>query len=100
MKTIRCEELKVALSSDHPPFVLDVRNPGEVSGGCIPQAKNIPLHILPLVMEQELPDKQALIVVNCKSGGRSGQACILLEKNGYTNVQNLEGGFDAYCNMQ
>lgn len=97
---ITCEELTAALESDHPPIVLDVRNPDEVGAGCIPNAQNIPLHILPLVMEEKLPDKHARIVVNCKSGGRSAQACDVLAKAGYTNVCNLEGGFDAYCTKQ
>lgn len=98
MKSITCEQLNRVLESNQPPLVLDVRNVDEFAGGCIPAAKNIPLHLLPLKLKQELPDKHAAIVVNCKSGGRSAQACALLEKNGYTNIQNLEGGFDAYCN--
>lgn len=100
MKTITCAELEEALQGNNPPILVDVRNPDEVSEGCIPQAKNIPLHVLPLTAAQELPNKDAFIVINCQSGGRSGQACTFLEKNGYSNVVNLEGGFDAYCARQ
>jgi len=99
MKKITGAELKVALASAKPPFVLDVREPKEVQQGCIPNAKNIPLSILPFVMNQELPNKSMEIVVNCRSGGRSAQACVLLEKAGYRNVINLEGGYEAYCKL-
>jgi rhodanese-related sulfurtransferase len=42
------------------------------------------------------PDTSAEIVVHCARGGRSANACRMLEEMGYSNVKNLEGGYLAY----
>ena len=41
-------------------------------------------------------DKSELLLVNCKSGGRSTSASFLLEKMGYTNIKNMNGGMNAW----
>jgi rhodanese-related sulfurtransferase len=73
---------------------LDVRQPGEVAGGTLPGAVNIPLDELPR-RTAEL-DRLRRTVVLCRSGGRSSQAAELLTSIGFTEVVNLTGGLLAF----
>ena len=80
---------------DHVPdplpeglVVLDVREPIEWQHGHIEGALHIPLATLPARVG-ELPEGQTLVV--CKVGGRSAQAVMWLQQQGYDAV-NLEGG--------
>lgn len=68
--------------------VLDVREPVEWQHGHIDDAVHIPMSLLPL-RHTELPDEQLLVV--CKVGGRSAQAVMWLQQQGY-DVVNLDGG--------
>jgi len=67
-------------------FLVDVRTPGEFTGGSVAGAVNIPLDTLPNQLSQ-FKDKPA-IVVFCRSGNRSGQAKAILEQNGFKSVIN------------
>lgn len=71
-------------------LLVDVRSEGEFSGGHIDGALNIPIQELSGRMS-ELGDKSGSIVVYCQSGGRSAMAKRLLEKNGFTQVQDMGG---------
>ncbi len=44
----------------------------------------------------ELPDRDAPIVLYCRSGSMSASAATVLAREGYTNVMELDGGFDAW----
>lgn len=68
--------------------LVDVRTPGEYKAGHVPGAVNIPLNALEARLA-ELPDKNAEIVVYCRSGRRSGIAQRLMQSKGYTKVHNL-----------
>ena len=70
--------------------LLDVRTPAEAARGGISGARNVPLHLLPVV-GQEL-DNDASLVLYCHSGARSAQGCAFLMTRGYSNVYNLRGG--------
>ncbi len=70
--------------------LLDVRTPAEVARGGIRGARNVPLHLLPVV-GQEL-ENDASLVLYCHSGARSAQGCAFLMTRGYRNVYNLRGG--------
>lgn len=72
--------------------VIDVRSTAEFKDGAYPGAINIPLHVLPLKMN-ELGPKDTPIVLYCASGARSSQGMRFLKKNGFTNVVNA-GGLD------
>ncbi|QEM05995.1 rhodanese-like domain-containing protein [Mucilaginibacter rubeus] len=67
-------------------FLVDVRTPGEFAGGHAKGSVNIPLDQLPQQLSRFRNKKN--IIVCCQSGGRSGQAKVILEKNGITNVIN------------
>jgi len=68
--------------------VLDVREPEEWAAGHIEGAVHIPLSLLPVQLG-ELPAEQTLVV--CKVGGRSAQAVMWLQNQGWDAV-NLAGG--------
>src|SRR5215471_4100038 len=74
--------------------VLDVREPGEVSGGVIEESVHIPLGQL-RSRAGEL-DRGRLLVVYCRSGYRSSIATSLLRRAGFRDIANLTGGFDAW----
>ncbi|HRP90642.1 MAG TPA: rhodanese-like domain-containing protein [Edaphocola sp.] len=67
-------------------FLVDVRTPGEYSGGSVKGAVNIPLNTVQGQLSKFKGKKS--IVVFCASGMRSGQAKRILENNGIQNVYN------------
>ena len=85
-----------AVESDGDVTVLDVREPDEFEAGHIPGAKPLPRGLLEYNAAEELPDKDARIVVHCALGGRGSLAAKSLKEMGYTNVANMEGGLSAW----
>jgi sulfur dioxygenase len=83
----------------HDALVLDVREPSEFTGelGHIEGAKLIPLGELRARLD-ELP-KDVPIVAVCRSGGRSAQACVILEGAGFSRVANLSGGMIGWRSL-
>lgn len=76
--------------------VLDVREPDEYKAGHVLNAKLIPLGKLKeRIGELDKYRDQPMIVV-CRSGNRSGTACVLLGKAGFTQAYNLSGGVIAW----
>lgn len=76
------------------PYVVDVRNEKEWSGGHIEGSVNIPLvHLVERI--DEIPKDKKLAVV-CMSGYRSSIAASLLQQNGITNFRDLVGGMEAW----
>jgi rhodanese-related sulfurtransferase len=75
--------------------LVDVREPAEFVGelGHVPHAELVPLSSLPRVAESW--DRGALVVVICRSGGRSAAAARTLEQMGFRAVMNLDGGMLA-----
>jgi adenylyltransferase/sulfurtransferase len=92
---ITAVELKKRLDNNDDIFVLDVREPHEYQIANL-GAKLIPLNDLP-ARAGEL-DKDAEIIVHCKSGGRSQKASEFLAQNGFKKVWNLAGGITAWSN--
>jgi rhodanese-related sulfurtransferase len=68
-------------------FLIDVRTAEEYRAGAIPSALNIPYDVI----QDNLPtqDRQARIVVYCRSGNRSRVAKAKLEELGFQNVNNF-----------
>lgn len=75
-------------------YLVDVREPVEHAEEHIAGARLIPLGELEKQIN-ELPADEPLIVM-CRSGKRGGQAMEKLRSQGFTNVQNLEGGILAW----
>ena len=94
MADLSQEEWREQLESDENAFLLDVRTSDEVEEGYIPNATNIDIHLgQEFVAELEKLDKTKNYYVYCRSGQRSGQACAIMNKLGFENAFNLEGGF-------
>ena len=72
--------------------VIDVREPAEFGGGLghIPGARLLPL--AELAARSGEIDKSRPVVTVCRSGARSAQATVLLQKSGFSQVANLAGG--------
>ena len=68
-------------------FLIDVRTKEEFAAGHIPSALLIPVQ----VFEANIPtdDKNALIILYCRSGARAGTALNILKSKGYTNAYNF-----------
>ena len=75
--------------------LVDVRTDAEHAQAKIEGSTHIPLHLLPLKL-QDLNDGQP-VVVYCRSGARSAQACAWLMSQGIDNVYNLAGGIMAWA---
>lgn len=72
-------------------IVLDVRTPEEYAQAHIPDAINVPNEEIGEDAVAQLPDKDQLILVYCRSGNRSKQAAQKLADQGYTNVIEFGG---------
>ena len=75
--------------------ILDVRTSEEFAEKHIPNAINIPNEAIGTADIPELPDKDQLILVYCRSGNRSKQASEKLAALGYTNVVEF-GGINSW----
>lgn len=92
---ISTHELKKKLEKNEAFTLLDVRDLDEYKTCHIKQSTLIPLN--ELSAKVETLNKQKPIVVYCKMGGRSAQACVFLQENGFENVSNLEGGIRKWA---
>lgn len=76
--------------------VLDVRTPGEWSEGIIEGATMVNIYDAGFDAELAKLDKEKPVAVYCKSGARSGQAMSKMQKLGFKEVYNLNGGIGAW----
>ncbi|MGB8410443.1 MAG: rhodanese-like domain-containing protein, partial [Gallionella sp.] len=76
--------------------VLDVREPSEYESGHVLNAKLIPLGKLKERIGELEKYKENPIVVVCRSGNRSGTACFILGRQGFSQAYNLAGGVQAW----
>jgi len=74
--------------------IVDVRNPGEVAAGMIPDAVSIPVGQLPARLGELDPAKPT--VVYCAGGYRSSVAASLLRAHGFADVSDILGGYGAW----
>jgi adenylyltransferase/sulfurtransferase len=94
---ITVKELKQRMDSGDAPRVIDVREPHEHAICSIPGAELIPA--AQFVQRLDEFDKDAEIVVHCKSGGRSGRAVEMMKARGFSNARNLTGGIMAWIDQ-
>jgi rhodanese-related sulfurtransferase len=92
MENISVKELKERLEAGENIHLLDVREPDEnaefnIGGTLIPLGR---IHSMQFDEIEDLANEE--IVIYCRSGNRSLQACMFLEMTGFKNVKNLAGG--------
>jgi len=96
MKNITVEELKKRLDAGEEIHLIDVREPSEYAEYNI-GGKLIPLgQILGLQLDDLEDFRNEELIIHCKAGSRSMQACMVLEQVGFTNVVNVTGGTMAW----
>jgi rhodanese-related sulfurtransferase len=96
MQNISVDEVKNRLNAGQRINLVDVREPDENAafniGGML-----MPLGKIQSMQVDELEDiKEEEIVFYCRSGNRSGQACLILDMLGFKNTKNLTGGMVAW----
>ena len=96
MNNITPEEVKARLDAGEKLELVDVREPSEnevfnIGGVLLPLGKIKEFDIDSI---ESLKDKE--VIFYCRSGNRSGQAAMMLESMGFTNVKNLVGGMLAW----
>jgi rhodanese-related sulfurtransferase len=96
MTTITVTALKERLDNGEKLHLIDVREPAEYA------EKNMGATLIPLgkIMSMQIDELEDLrteeIIIHCRSGMRSMQACMMLEQMGFTNTVNVEGGILAW----
>lgn len=90
-RQISMDEAVTMMEEESGYIILDVRTTEEFRERHIPNAINIPNETIGSEDIQELPDKDQLILVYCRSGNRSKQASGKLAELGYTNIVEIGG---------
>jgi len=96
MENITIEEVHGRLAAGEKLNLVDVREPAENAefniGGI--------LHPLGMIRNFDVDELESLkgkeVICYCRSGNRSGQAAMMMESMGFTNVKNLTGGMLAW----
>ena len=94
-RQISMEEAAALMKTEEGYIILDVRTVQEYESGHIPGAICIPNETISDAEIPQLPDKDQLILVYCRSGNRSRQASARLAALGYTRVTEF-GGISAW----
>ena len=94
-RQVSMDEAITMMEEESGYIILDVRTPEEFADKHIPGAVNIPNETIAAEEIPELPDKDQLILVYCRSGNRSKQASEKLADMGYTNVVEF-GGINSW----
>lgn len=92
---ITVDQLKALLTTEHPPLLLDVREPWEYQTAHIEPSTLIPMNEIPGRAHQEL-DEDAPILVLCHHGARSLSVAAWLRQQGFDKAQSVSGGIDAW----
>ena len=90
-RQVNMDEAITMMEEESSYIILDVRTPEEFAERHIPGAINIPNETINTDEIPELPDKDQLILVYCRSGNRSKQASEKLAALGYTNIVEFGG---------
>lgn len=93
-KSITMDEAKKIFETPGDYIILDVRRADEFAQGHIPGAINMANESITTTQPKELPDKNQVIYVYCRSGNRSKQAAAKLALMGYTNIVEFGGILD------
>ncbi len=100
------QEVQQRMQQNPQMLVVDVREPESLAGtGIAPGAMNVPLGVLPIKADRELPaemrderlqDRDQPVVVTCMRGGQAALGAKTLKDMGFTNVSYMEGGMTGW----
>ena len=90
-KQISQDEAMKIMEEESGFLIVDVRRPDEFAEGHIEGAINVPNEEIADEMPEELPDKDQLLLIYCRTGRRSKEASEKLAKIGYTNIYEIGG---------
>jgi len=90
IQEIDSEDLQSRISEGDDFVLLDIRSAGELAQGVLPNAEHMPMHLIPLKINDLPRDKD--VILYCHSGARSYHACAYLAQQGFKNAINLRGG--------
>ncbi|MDR6884200.1 rhodanese-like domain-containing protein [Bacillus sp. 3255] len=90
LKNLNANDFQKAIESSSNKILIDVREKTEFKNGYIPNAVNIPLSELKGRIN-DIP-KNKDVFLYCQSGMRSKQAASILKKNGFAELNQLQGG--------
>ena len=98
MKTISAQELKKKIDDKEDFVLVDVLSKESFESKHVPSSKNILVSEIEDRAEEELPDKNKLVVVYCSNTActASPSAAAKLEEMGYTNVVDFESGLTGW----
>jgi len=94
VKEIDALGLQKLIDSEEAVHLIDVRSASEYNQGIIAGGEFMPLHTLPLRVN-DLP-KDKTIVFYCRSGARSAQACMFTKQQAGVEALNLQGGIISW----
>ena len=93
---VTVEEIKNDIDAGKNFVLLDVRTSEEFNAGQLLKSVNIPRGTMEFIVGKSYPNKDAQIVLYCRTDARAALCTQTLKEMGYTNVKNLQGGFKAW----
>jgi thioredoxin 1 len=96
IKVLAVADYKAKLTATPNAQLIDLRTPAEIVGGKLDGSQNIVFGSNDFLAQFEKLDKTKPVFVYCAKGGRSGKTTPQLEQMGFTEIYDLEGGYDAW----
>ena len=93
---VSAAQAKADLDAGKKFILLDVRSKEEFDAGHLPNAMNVSRGLLEFKIGQAIPDKNANIILYCRTGARSALATRVIYEMGYVNAKNMAGAFKAW----
>ncbi len=93
---IRVQEVSEMLRRGDDFVLLDVREQDEYSLVHLPEARLVPMSQIQGRLDELAPLRDKHVVVHCHHGGRSERVTHWLRQQGFSHVQNMVGGIDAW----
>jgi len=97
IKEVSVEQANTMITSGGS-IILDVREVAEFEAGHIPNTVHLSRGVLEFKIcdHEKFQNRDAPILIYCRSGGRSALAALALEKLGFTDVHSMAGGYELW----